>query len=863
MLHDLRYAVRLIRRSPGFALVVILSLALGIGANTAIFSLVDAVLIRSLPVKDPGGLVLLQWSARRTEMMGVRATRGSSSLNAGRRTATAFSYAAYEQLRARQDLFSTLVAFASDPRMTLVVDGDASVVDAQYVSGNFFAGLGVRTMAGRPISDEDDHLAAPPVAVISAALWKRRLGGDASAIGKAITLNGKPRTVIGVAPAEFLGVQPGEAPDVWVPLAAAGELGWDPPPRESTFWWLILMGRLAPGVTAAQARAAIDPALADLVNAESKPRTTADLDRLRSIRAEEARAGRGPAAAQDRARLALLPGRQGPDQLRRQFSSALLILMSIVALVLLVACANVASLLLARATARRREIAIRLSIGAGRARLIRQLLTESVVLAGIGGALGAIGAVWGSQALAATIAQGDNRFVLDVTPNLTVLAFTAAMSIATGVLFGLVPAFRTTRMTLTPALREQTWADRSGYRLQGLRLGLGRSLVVVQVALSLLLLVGAGLFIRTLINLQRVDLGINRANVLLFSLAPGTAGYEGPRLIALYDRLLEQIGAQPGVRSASFSRIPVIAHSASRTSLEIEGSEGSALQPHDHIDIWINTVSARFAETMGIPIVAGRDFGPQDTASSPIVVLVNETMARRFFATPNPVGREFNFGGRTNPRWTVVGVVRDAKYASVQEEVPPTMYYLYRQRPRGLGEMVFEVRTAGEALDFVPAARRIVREADVNLPLIDVKTQSAQVDETLFTERMFARLSGLFAGLALTLACVGVYGLLAYAVTRRTTEIGIRVALGAQRGDVVWMILREALALAAIGVAIGLPAALAATRVLKTMLFGLQPHDPATIAFAAVLLVGVASAAGFIPARRAARVEPMQALRCE
>jgi predicted permease len=479
MLHDLRYAVRLIRRSPGFALVVILSLALGIGANTAIFSLVDAVLIRSLPVKDPGGLVLLQWSARRTEMMGVRATRGSSSLNAGRRTATAFSYAAYEQLRARQDLFSTLFAFASDPRMTLVVDGDASVVDAQYVSGNFFAGLGVRTMAGRPISDEDDHLAAPPVAVISAALWKRRLGGDASAIGKAITLNGKPRTVIGVAPAEFLGVQPGEAPDVWVPLAAAGELGWDPPPRESTFWWLILMGRLAPGVTAAQARAAIDPALADLVNAESKPRTTADLDRLRSIRAEEARAGRGPAAAQDRARLALLPGRQGPDQLRRQFSSALLILMSIVALVLLVACANVASLLLARATARRREIAIRLSIGAGRARLIRQLLTESVVLAGIGGALGAIGAVWGSQALAATIAQGDNRFVLDVTPNLTVLAFTAAMSIATGVLFGLVPAFRTTRMTLTPALREQTWADRSGYRLQGLRLGLGRSLVVV------------------------------------------------------------------------------------------------------------------------------------------------------------------------------------------------------------------------------------------------------------------------------------------------------------------------------------------------------------------------------------------------
>jgi predicted permease len=860
MLQDLRYAFRLIRRSPGFAVVVILSLALGIGANTAIFSLVDAVLIRSLPVNDPGSLVLLQWSARRTEMMGVRATRGSSSLNAGRRTSTAFSYAAYEQFRARQDLFSTLFAFASDPRMTLVADGEASVVDAQYVSGNYFAGLGVRTVAGRAISGEDDQLSAPPVAVISAALWKRRFGSDASAIGKAITLNGKPRTVIGVAPAEFLGVQPGEAPDVWVPLAAAGELGWDPPPRESTFWWLILMGRLAPGVTEAQARAAIDPALADLVNAESKPRTTADLDRLRTIREEEARAGRGPAAAQDRARLALLPGRQGPDQLRRQFSSALLILMSIVALVLLVACANIASLLLARATARRREIAIRLSIGAGRARLIRQLLTESVVLAGVGGALGAIGAVWGSEALATTMAQGNNRFVLDVAPNLNVLAFTGAISIATGVLFGLVPAFRTTRTTLAPALREQTATDRSGQRL---RLGLGRSLVVVQVALSLLLLVGAGLFIRTLINLQRVDLGINRANVLLFSLAPGTAGYEGPRLMALYDRLLEQIGAQPGVRSASISRVPVIAHAASRTSLEIEGSEGSALQPHDHIDIWIHTVGPRFAETMGMAIVAGRDFGRQDTATSPIVVLVNETMARRFFATPNPVGREFNFGGGTNPRWTVVGVVRDAKYASVQEEVPPTMYYLYRQQPRRLGEMVFEVRTAGEPLDFVPTARRIVREADVNLPLIDVKTQSAQVDETLFTERMFARLSGLFAGLALTLACVGVYGLLAYAVTRRTTEIGIRVALGAQRGDVVWMILREALALAAIGVAIGLPASLAATRVLKTMLFGLQPHDPATIALAAVLLVGVASAAGFIPARRAARVEPMQALRCE
>jgi predicted permease len=858
MLQDLRYAFRLIKRSPGFTSVVVLSLGLGIGVNTAIFSLVDAILIRSLPVKEPASLMLLQWSARQTETMAVRATRGTSSREGGRTTTTSFSSDVFEQFRARRDVFSTLFAFANAGRLTMVVDGDAEVVDAQYVSGNFFSGLGVRTVVGRAITDEDDRLAAPPVAVVSASCWRRRLGGDTTAIGKAIAINGKPRTVIGVAPPEFFGVQPGEAPDVWIPLAAAGELeGGDLQPGNASFWWLVLMGRLAAGVTDAQARAALDPGLGDAANG-GQLRTPQQLERLRALQELDAREGRPPSAAQDRAHLTILSGRQGPDRLRARFSTSLVVLMVIVALVLLVACTNVASLLLARTGARRREIAIRLSIGAGRARLIRQLLTESLVLAGLGGALGLLGAVWGSQALAATMASGETHFAIDSTPNATVLVFTTVISMVTGVLFGLVPAFGATRANLASDLTARNGADGAGQRL---RLGFGRSLVVVQVALSLLLAVGAGLFVRTLVNLQHADLGIDRSNVLLFRLAPSTAGYAGQRLLALYDRVLDGVSGLAGVRSASFSRAALISHSVSRTSLEIDGTEGSALKPHDQIEISTNTVSPRFAETMAIPLVAGRDFGPQDTATSPIVVLVNETMARRFFGTPNPVGRQFKFGG---PQMrTVVGVLRDAKYSSVQEEVPPTVYDLYRQRPVRLGEVVFEVRTAGEPLALVPAIRRLVREADVNLPLIDVKTQTAQIDETLFTERMFARLSSLFAVLAVALACVGVYGLLAYAVTRRTQEIGIRVALGAHGGDVAWMILREALVLAAAGVAIGVPAALAGTRVLKTMLFGLEPHDPTTVAAAALLLVIVASLAGLFPARRASRIEPMVALRYE
>ena len=861
MLLDLRYALRQLTRSPGFTLIVVLSLALGIGVNTAIFSLVDAVLIRSLPVKDPGSLVLLQWSARQTETMAVRATRGTSSREGGRTTTTSFSYDVFDQFRARTDVFSTVFASAAAGRITMVVDGDNSVMDAQYVSGNYFSGLGVGAAAGRAITEEDDQLSASPVAVISASLWKRRFGGDATAIGKAVTVNGRPRTVIGVAPAEFFGIQPGDAPDLWVPLAAKNDLEpADLPARDASFWWLVLMGRLAPGVTEAQARAALDPALGNAASGEGQPRTPAQLARLKSLRELDAREGRPPSGIQDRAHLTLLSGRQGPDRLRERFATSLFVLMGIVGMVLLVACANVASLLLARATARRREIAIRLSIGASRARLVQQLLTESVVLAGAGGAFGLLGAVWGSQALAATLASGETHFAIAATPNAAVLMYTAAISLATGLLFGVVPACRATRTDLSADLAARTASDGAGQRL---RLGLGRSLVVVQVALSLLLIVGAGLFVRTLVNLQRADLGIDRSNVLLFRLAPSTAGYEGQRLIALYDRVLDGVNGLAGVRSVSFSRVPLISRSISRTSLEIDGTEGSSLKPHDQIDVSTNIVAPRFAETMGMPIVAGRDFGPQDTATSPVVVLVNETMARRFFGTPNPVGRPFNFEGGAPQRWTVIGVVRDAKYSSVREEIPPTVYYLYRQRPARLGEVAFEVRTAGDSLALVPSIRRLVRAADVNLPLIDVKTQSAQIDETLFTERMFARLSALFAGLALLLACVGLYGLLAYAVTRRTPEIGVRVALGAQRSAVVWMILREALVLAGLGVAIGVPTSLGATRILKTMLFGLQPHDPATLAASALLLVGVAAAAALIPAQRASRVEPMVALRYE
>jgi predicted permease len=850
---DCRYGARSLRKSPGFTLVAVLSLGIGIGANTALFSVVDAVLLKKLAVEEPDRLVLFRWTS------GPNFSPGSHHGNvtrdeSGRLVKSSFAYQTYARLREQPGPLSDVFAFGAVP-LNVSADGRADVADGQAVSGNYYAALGVPALVGRAITDEDDRAAAPPVAVLSYRYWQWRFAGDPRVVGRQINLNNVAFTVVGITPQGFNGtMQVGSSPDVSIPIAWEPQVsGARPLMAGAGAWWLRLMGRLKPGATPEQARAGLEHIF---------QQSALDHRAARVARGEDTLTPLGP---EDYPRLVAYPGSQGESSTRQYYQKPLYILSGVVGLVLLIACANVANLQLARAMARQKEIAVRLALGAGRWRLIRQLLTESSLLAGLGGVLGVLLAFWIKDGLLAVGEWGSNSMAaLEPRLDLRVLSFTLALSLLTGLIFGTVPAWRATRVDTSPALKDG--ARSSGAASRSL---FTKALVVAQVAISLLLMVGAGLFLRTLVNLQRVELGFDAHNLLLFTVEPGLIGYKDERLMNLYRQMSERVEGVPGVRSVTFSVEPLLAHSESDRGLYLPGAPVSPDgRAQSSGDVYIHQVRENFLKMMGIPLLAGRDLTPRDDARAPKVAVVNQTFARRYFDGENPVGKRFSFDDSPARAGEVeiVGLAGDAKYTSQRDEVPPTAYLPWSQELRSLRSATFEVRTSGDPDSYVDAVRQAASGVDSGLPLKDVKTQVEQADETLALERLFAKLLSLFGLLAQTLAAVGLYGVLAWSVVQRTREIGIRVALGAQRGDVLIMVLRQGMALTLLGVGAGIAGAYALTKYLASlseMMYGVSATDPLYYGATALFLSLVSLAACYLPARRATKVDPMVALRYE
>ena len=824
---DLRYAARILRKSPAFTSVAVLTLALGIGANTAIFTLVNAVMLQAIPVRHPEELVVLQKSARALpeniiDISDYGDCRGCS-----------FSSVMYRQLQARNDLFSGVLAMAGPEALDLSGNGPASNVRSELVSGNYFEVLGISAAIGRTLEPSDDRLGAGPVAVLSYPYWQGVFGGAPNIIGKTVRLNGLLFTIVGVIDPRFTRLTPGKSQDLWVPLSSAGALrptwtGLD----EAGNWWLTLVARLKPEWSVAQAQNAVSLIYRNHVLYGAKPFFK----------------------EQDDPRVVLLPVQKGLVGIRRFYAQPLLILTAAVGIVLLVACANIAGLQLARAAAREKEMAVRLALGAGRKRIVRQLLTESLLLSGAGAALGILFANWGAEALASFISSNaDSPIVINAQPDAPVLAFTAGIALFTGILFGLAPAFPGCRINVAPALKENA-ATSVALRSPGRRFGLGSSLVIAQVGLSVVVLISAGLLVRTLGNLRSVDPGFDTRNLLLFGIDPRQAHYKGDKIQTLYAELHKRLASIPGVISSTYSKIPFLRSVAWTGHVHIDGqSEKPAPE--------INMLAAGpdFFETMRIPILAGRTFSAFDLQSDRRVAIVNQHFARRFLQGGNPVGVHFATGGDENQvQREIIGVVADAKYDDLRKPVEATVYIPFQE-----GEAFFALRTSTRPEALIPTVRRVVAGLDDNLPLFDVRTQTEVIDHLLFNERLVARLSALFGVLAFVLACMGLYGLLSYEVARRTREIGIRTAMGAQQGDVLRLVVGQGIALAAVGAVAGIAGAFGLTRYLQSLLYGVRPTDPVTFIGVCLLLAMVSLAACYIPARRAMRVDPMVALRYE
>jgi predicted permease len=849
LLQDVRYAARMLKKQYGFTTIAVLSLALGIGANTAIFSVVDSVLFKRLPVSEQEQLVLFK--SLTVPDFNFGGFNGNTSPDpSGMTAATSFPYQTFARLREQKGALSEIFAFAG-LGVNVNVDGQADVARAQVVSGNYYRGLGVQPSIGRTITDSDDQAAATPVAVISNRFWVRRFNRDQAVIGKQIKLNNLAFTIVGVTPEEFTGTgQVGSSPDISVPLALEPALNADRSRMKGAGqWWLRVMGRLQRGVTAEQARGSLESVFQQSVlehrAARVQPQGQPPLPTLEP---------------KDYPRLAMDSGSQGEMDVRRRFAPQLYLLLGVVALVLLIACANVANLVLARASSRQKEIAVRLAMGAGRWRLIRLLLTESVMLSLIGGALGVIFASWIKDVFL-TVGNWGGEGMAAVNPSLDlrVLGFTIGLSLLTGLLFGIAPALRSTRVDLTPSLKE-TGRSSSGPS----RSLLTKSLVVAQVAMSLLLLIGAGLFLRTLHNLQTVPVGFNSENLLLFSVNPNLLGYKETALANLYRQMFDRIEAVPGVSHVTFSRNALLSGSISGRDVYLGGSAATADGPHRLAsEIRVHHVRENFFETMEIPLLLGRSPTPQDDERAPKVVVVNQGFARLVSAGDQAIGQRFGFSADKPTELEIVGVVKDTKYGYLREEAPPTVYVPWLQELRGVGGVTFEIRTAGDPVTFAPAVRQAVREVDPNLPMSGVMTQVQLTNESLRTERVFARLLSLFGLLALALAAIGIYGVTAYAVSQRTKEIGIRMALGARRYDVLKLVLSQGLILTLIGVVIGTGGAIWLTRLMKTLLFGISATDPVTFIVIALLLAAVAMLASYVPARRATKVDPLVALRYE
>jgi predicted permease len=831
LVQDLRYSVRTLCKSPGFTTVAVLSLALGIGVNTAIFSLVDPIVIKTLPVKNPEQLVVLSSDGQYPGL----------------------PYSMVEQLRTRTQVF-TGVSF-SDAEMSIdlvdpVAGDQMETARLQLVSGEYFQVLGVNAVLGRTLTSADNQAPCPtPLAVLSYRYWQSRFAGDLSIIGKAITLRNQPFTIIGVTTPEFFGDEVGRTPDIWAPLLLTNSVRTGQPCSgdNGIGFNRPLMARLRPGVSEEQAQAALD-----LFWGQLATEPTTGLGRWANRFSKMGFISK----------IKMSPGQRGftyrsrGDQgLRSWIVQPLQILMAVVGLVLIIACANVANLLLTRVAVRQKEVAIRLTIGAGRFRLIRQFLTESALLAAAGGVMGMFFAWWGSRLLLVLMSRGTDPIPIDVTPNIRILGFTIIVSLLTVFLFGLAPALIATRQDLNAMLKAST-----AQLLPRSRLSLSRSLVIAQVALSVLLLTGAGLIIQTLHNLRTMDFGFATEHIIQARVSAEEAGYKGNQVTELKQRILERLSSAPGVRSAATAINGFLSGASTTCCIAIEGL---ALRPDEDRKIDVDNVRPGYFHTLGLPLLLGRDFTAQDlsreAAAGPRAAIINETMARKYFGTANPLGKRFGMQipGQSNINYNreIVGVVKDSPYWKIRAEIPPLIYYPSRE-----GDL-FVVRAEGRADSLVATIRREIEAVDKKLKASDIYTASQAIDKGLFSEILLARLSSFFALLALLLACVGLYGVLSYDVARRTHEIGIRMALGAQRRDVVGLVMRETLLLVVIGIIIGLGAALGATRLIASLLYGLTPNDPLTIALASLLLLTVASLAGYLPARRAARVDPMVALR--
>lgn len=840
LLEDVRYTFRALRLNPAFAAVAVLSLALGIGANTAIFSLIDAILLRPLAISDPGRLVFL--SDRESSGVSIGTQRGVRSL---------FTYEEFEQLRTGLRPTMALCAAESNPaRLHLRVDsGPTEEVRGKLVTRDYFTVLGISPVMGRLFSATED--AAPgsgPVALLAYDYWQARFNRDAAVLGRTMELNRQMFTIIGVLPPGFRGEVVGDAPSIFVPMSMEPQLKpgrfWlrDDANRAEKVMWLHVIGRLADGITMQKAQTQVD--LVFRRHVEGQAAALADAQRRRETLDQ---------------RIELSAGAGGASILRARFAEPLAVLMAMVSLVLLIACANVANLLLARATARQREIALRLALGARRARVVRQLLTESVLLALLGGVLGVWLAYWSAQLLLRLASSGPAPIPLDLRPDARLLAFTAALSLVTGLVFGLVPALRATRISVNTTLKDSA----SNVTTGGSPLSVGRLLVIGQVAISVVLLVGAGLFVRTLANLGAADLGYAREGLLVVRVEPISAGYRGAARADVYRRLVERVRALPGVRSATISENGLFSGTESADQVTVEGFHSDKDEDNS---ARYDQAGPDYFTSVGIRMLLGRDIEAQDNESATRVCVVNEAFAKFYFGSANPLGKhvrdEFP---DTRETFEIVGVADDARDHAVRGRVPRRFYVPFFQALGGEtpASAYLTIRTVADPGSLVPMVRRGVADVDRTMPVLSASTLVDLVDRSVAQERMVSRLSTVFGGLALLLAAIGLYGTLSYSTARRTREFGIRMALGADGGMLRGRILRETLALVVVGLAVGVAAALAAGPLVRTSLFGLEPADPLSIGLALAVVVVVSLVAGYMPARRASRCDPLVALRCE
>lgn len=878
LLQDLRFGLRVLAKSPGFTAVAVVTLALGIGANTAIFSLIDAVMLRSLPIKDPSQVVILQWAAHEHFVNGEYSSFGDCG-ETGYTGASGCSFPLpiFRAIRAQTNVFSGVMACAGPVGLDLGGTGPTGNIAGEIVSGDYFSTLGVSAFIGRTLGPRDDSPSAPPATVISYAFWQSAFGGKADVLGRTILLNKVPFTIVGVAQRSFTNLSPGKTQDLWLPIAMMPRLqiDWGSHTETMNNWWLLIIGRLKPGVSLGQAQAAASLVFRNEVLYGPKPYAKPANDpRIFVTRVQDTLVGQ-----------------------RGRFATVLFVLMFAVGTILLIACANVAGLLLSRATSRQKEVAVRLALGAGRTTILRQLLTESVLLSALGGIIGIVFAFWGLHVITTLVTgRSSSHFPYVVAPDWRVFAFAAAACVVTGLLFGLAPAFRSTRIDLTPTLKEIASSLPGGSAKAGFRLG--NALVIAQVALSVVVLIGAGLLVRTFENLRSIDPGFDVHNLLLFEIDPGKLGYKDAQIHSVFSEMRDRLAAIPGVDSVAYSSVALLMGDEWGTTVHVEGQS-----PETQSHVYLIGAGPRFFRTMRIPLLEGRLFTPADFALAAAVagaakeptnpshawasqsqgaaataepqtitynVLVNETFVRTYFPKENPLGKEIapgyvgsTRGGawstRSSKVWQIVGVIADTRYDTLRHTIRPVVVLPFTSSYGGY----FELRTAGDPHALIPAVRSVAKAIDPNLPVSRITTQTQQIENLMSQETRIAQLSGFFAVLALVLACIGLYGLLSYEVSRRTREIGIRLALGAQRQDVLRLVVQRGLVLALVGIGFGIGVALGVTRYLAAMLYGVHANDPATMIVVAALLGAVAAAACYLPARRAINVDPIVALRYE